>query len=322
LTDLEPQRSSVESPRWQPAPFVLTYRVGEIALFRRRFRAVVLGEHFFDLGDDPDVPPPPLERLGRDVDAIVTRSHPVRDALPPVSVRDGVLRYVFGRYLRYHTDFGGSFEQYLAKFSAKTRGTLRRKVRHFTGLGDGCAMRAYTRPDDVDAFVRDARKVSALTYQEKLLDAGLPDDPAFVERLKVLAQADAMRAYVLFLHGEPIAYLCLPAPDGVLLYSYLGYDPAHADLSPGTVLQYLALEALFSEKRFRALDFTEGQGEHKKFFGTHATACADICYLRATPAARFWVGLHRGLDRASVAAASLLDRLGLKSRIKRFLRRL
>jgi len=313
---------SVETPRWEPVPFVLSYRLGEITLFRKRFRGLALFEHFFDLTDDPDLPRPPFDRLGIDVDAIVTRSHPLREPLPAFTARDGVLRYVFASYTRYHADLAGSFDEYLAKFSAKSRSTLRRKARHFGELGGDCGMRAYKRPDEMEEFVRRAREVSALTYQEKLLDAGLPSEPEFLERLKTMAAADSVRAYVLFLHGKAIAYLCCPAVDGILLYSYLGYDPQHADLSPGTVLQYRAFESLFEEKRFRALDFTEGQGEHKKFFGTNATACADICYFPASLSARFWIGLHRAFDRASVAVAALLDRFGLKSRLKRFLRRL
>ena len=127
---------------------------------------------------------------------------------------------------------------------------------------------------------------------------------------------------MLFLHGKAIAYLCCPVVNGVLLYSYLGYDPKHADLSPGTVLQYMVFESLFEEKRFRAFDFTEGQGEHKRFFGTRETACADICYFPRRFPRDSGLDCTRAFDRGSVAAAALLDRIGLKSRLKRFLRRL
>ncbi len=312
---------SIEAPRWEPVTFTLSYRVGEMTLFQKRFRGLALLEHFFDLSDDPGEPRPPFERLGRDIDAIVTRSHPIRDAIPAVSVQDGVLRYVFARYARFHTDLGSDLDSDLAKFSAKSRSTLRRKVRRFLELGPGCEMRVYKRPGDMAEFYRLAREVSVLTYQEKMLDAGLPVEPEYIDELNELAAADSVRAYVLFLHGKPIAYLCCPVVNGVLLYSYLGYDPRHADLSPGTVLQYLVFESLFDEKRFRAFDFTEGQGEHKKFFGTQATPCADICYFPASLPAQFWVRLHRAFDRGSIAAAALLDRMGVKSRLKRFLRR-
>jgi CelD/BcsL family acetyltransferase involved in cellulose biosynthesis len=313
---------SVDPPRWQPSPFVLTYRLGEIAIFRKQFRALTLCTHFFDLTDDPGEPPQPYDRFQTGIEAIVTRSHPVPGPLPVLTTEHGVLRYVFALYTRYHTDLAGDFDGYLAKFSAKSRGTLRRKVRRFVELGAGCEMRAYKRPDEMESFHGQAREVSALTYQERLLDAGIPSEREFLEELVRFAQSDSVRAYVLLLHGTAIAYLCCLSHNGVLLYSYLGYDPKHADLSPGTVLQYLAFQSLFAEQRFRALDFTEGQGAHKKFFATHQTLCADICYFPDSVSARFWIELHRVFDRTSVAAAAALDKVGLKARLKRLLRRL
>ncbi len=44
---------SADAPRWEPVPFVLSYRIGEFTLFRRQFRGLALLEHFFDLSDDP-----------------------------------------------------------------------------------------------------------------------------------------------------------------------------------------------------------------------------------------------------------------------------
>lgn len=313
---------SVDAPRWEPVPFSLAYRIGEIAVFRKQYSALALRTHFFDLSDDPDEPPPPFDAFKTGVQAIVTRSHPVRQDLPVVRRQDGVLRYVVNRYKRYHTNLGGTFEQYLAKFGTKSRGTLRRKAKRFLELGPGCEMREYKRADEMAEFHRQAREVSARTYQERLLDAGIPEDASFLGGLIELAGADAVRGYVLYLQGKAIAYLCCFSTNGILLYTYLGYDPKHAELSPGTVLQYLAFQSLFEEQRFRAFDFTEGQGEHKKFFATHDTECADICYFPDSISTRFWIGLHRVFDRASIGVAAALDRLGLKSRLKRLLRRL
>jgi len=44
--------------------FELTYRLGEIALFTRTFRALNLRGHFFELPADPMQPAPPLSALG------------------------------------------------------------------------------------------------------------------------------------------------------------------------------------------------------------------------------------------------------------------
>ena len=307
---------------WAPGIYEMTFRLGELGLFCKRFPALLLRTHFLDLPSDLAQSRPPLERLGGPYAVILVRSHPVQCELPTLErVEGGVLRYVIARYQRCHIDLSGDFEGYLARFSGKTRATLRRKVRRFVEHPDVGRVREFSRPEQMEEFHRLARRVSRLTYQESLLDAGLPEDVGFVSRLVDLASRDEIRGYLLLLGDTPVAYLCCPVTDGVLLYAYLGYDPTRADLSPGTVLQYLALESLFAERRFRAFDFTEGQGEHKRFFATHETACADISFFADTPSARLWIGLHRALDWMSTRVGDIAGRLGVKAQLKRFLRR-
>ncbi len=306
---------------WREARFELVYRAGSVRIFARRFKVLQLQGHYLDMPADPDQLRPPLSRLGEKVEALVARSQPIREPLPRLALVDGALRFVVAQYSRHHADLTGSFDGYLSKFAAKTRNTLKRKVRKFLDRGSGSYMREYRRPEELADFYRRARSVSALTYQERLLDAGLPDEPAYLDELVRLARADAVRAYLLFQNDEAIAYLCCPIVNGVLLYDYLGYDPKHADLSPGTVLQYLAFQSLFAEGKFRAFDFTEGDGAHKRLFGTHETLCADICFFPATTGVRFWLGLHMGLERLSEKAVAILERLGLKAGLKKLVRR-
>ncbi|MGH6689976.1 MAG: GNAT family N-acetyltransferase [Gammaproteobacteria bacterium] len=307
--------------QWVEEPFVLSYRLGEMTLFTRGFRALRLVAHYLDLPPDPGFPPPPVDRLGA-VDVLLTRSHPIAERLPVVSPVGGAVRYVLNQYARHYTPLTGGFDRYLAGLSGKTRNTLRRKVKRIMESGTGSEMRSYRTTGEIEEFLRLARGVSALTYQERLLDAGLPATAEFAARLKTLAERDAVRAYLLFHEGKPIAYLCCPEEDGILLYLYVGYDPGYAELSPGTVLQYLAFQALFGEQRFRAFDFTEGEGPHKKLFGTDERLCADIVYFAPTWSNRFWFGLHRSIDRASEYAGRVLERVGLKAIVRRLIRRL
>jgi CelD/BcsL family acetyltransferase involved in cellulose biosynthesis len=252
---------------------------------------------------------------------IVTRSHPVSEPLATLSCTKGAVRYVPSQYMRRYTDLTGTFQDYLAKFSGKSRNTLRRKVKIFLAQGAGSEMRVYKRPEEMPEFYRLARAVSLRTYQERLLDAGLPTDDGFQSALIAEAQRDAVRGYLLFLRNEPIAYLYCPSEKGVLVYSHLGYDQEHAGLSPGTVLQFLAFEALFQERAFRAFDFTEGEGSHKKLFSTHEIRCADICYFTPGPASLFWIVTHAGVDRSSAFLGRVLEAMRLKAFVKRLLRR-
>lgn len=312
---------SREAPRWEETTYELVYRMGELTLFARTFSALSLRDHFLTLSPDPEIPPPPLARFSDGIQVIVTRSHPVDETLATLSRTKAAVRYVPSQYLRRYTELSGTFQDYLAKFSAKTRNTLRRKVKTFLSHGSGTEMRAYRRPDEMLEFYRLAKIVSSRTYQERLLDAGLPADDEFQESLVADARRDAVRGYLLLLRNEPIAYLYCPVVDRVLIYSHLGYDPKHAGLSPGTVLQFLALEALFEEQAFRAFDFTEGEAPHKKLFGTHEVRCADICYFAPGLGSQFWIGTHRGVNTAGALVGRALAAIGLKSLVKRLLRR-
>jgi CelD/BcsL family acetyltransferase involved in cellulose biosynthesis len=220
-------------------------------------------------------------------------------------------------------DLSIGYNAYMAKFSAKTRSTLKRKMRKFADLSGGeIGVLEFRTKDELTRFFPLARSVSAKTYQERLLGAGLPDTPAFAEYAASLAENGALRAYVLDLQGRPAAYLFLPIEHGRVVYAYLGYDPAVAQHSPGTVLQLAVMERLFAEPGLRLFDFTEGAGEHKELFSTHALPCVDVLLLKRGSRGVRVVRAHAAYSALEQRTVALADRLGLKARIKRLVRRL
>ena len=213
------------------------------------------------------------------------------------------------------------FAAYQGKFSSKTRSGINRKVRKFEQNAGGLDFRRYASAESMEEFYGHARAVSGRSYQERLLDCGLPSDPAFIQELKAAASRDVVRAFLLFAHGEPVSYLYCPSADGVLLYSHLGYVQEFASLSVGTVLHWLALESLFAERKFTAFDFTEGESEHKRQFGTHQVPCTHELLLRPTLHNRLVVTSHRVVDRLSSGLGDVLERYQLKARVRRWIRR-
>ena len=300
----------------------LKFLLGELPLFSVAFELCVLSTHFTRLGRSPEETLGALVPTVPPADGILLRSHPVAERLPRVSRAEEFVRYVPSQYERRYIDLGGTFEDYLKQFSSKSRSTLRRKVRKYGQLcGGEPDWRTYRTPSEMEEFYRLARDVSRKTYQERLLDAGLPESDEFRKEMLEAAERDSTRGYLLFHESRPVAYLHCPIHDGVVFYGHLGYDPEYAKWSPGTVLQHLALEQLFGEPGQRMFDFTEGEGQHKSFFATHSALCADIYYLRRSLRNRCLVRLHAGLDTFSRALVRLLDRLGVKERIKRLIRR-
>lgn len=224
-------------------------------------------------------------------------------------------------YPRHYIDMSAGYDGYLAQFSSKTRATLSRKTRKMEEASGGTLdIRTFHGPEDLPAFFADALPLARETYQARLLNASLPDDVLFRAKARELARSDNLRAYILYLSGRAIAYLYLPVDGDVLVYAYLGYDQAQAHLSPGTVLQMQALEALFSERRFRFFDFTEGDGPHKSLFGTHKTECATVFSLRSELRNHILFMQYRMFNTAVGQASALAQRIGIKTALRKLLR--
>lgn len=224
-------------------------------------------------------------------------------------------------YRRHYIDMSGSYEDYLGRFSGKTRSTLRRKQRKLAKeLGDAYAISEHRTPSEIEAFLDAALPLSAKTYQARLLDAGLPETQAARIRMLQAAEADQMRCYLLHSAEGPIAYLSLPIVGETLVYAHLGYDPDWAKHSPGTVLQMEALERLFAEQRFRYFDFTEGEGAHKAMFGTDSVECCSFVLLEPTMANRALLSARSGFDDLIALSKSLAEKSGALGKVRSALR--
>jgi CelD/BcsL family acetyltransferase involved in cellulose biosynthesis len=243
----------------------------------------------------------------------------------PIERRDELLAHypglIFGmvrRYRRHYIAMEGTFDSYFGHFSRKTRSTLRRKRRRFAEVNGGkIDVREYRGVSGLEEFLRLALPLSARTYQGRLLKKGLPGDPASRQAMLALAAEDRVRAFLLFHHGRPAAYLYLPVDGRTLVYAHLGYEPRVASLSPGTVLQLEALERLFVEGKFAYFDFTEGEGQQKALFATDSISCESLVLLRPSLSNRARLAAHDGfyamVRQAKAVARGLSGNPGLRS---------
>ena len=306
-------------PQLRDLPF--KFKLGEFTLFVIRRPVLVENSTLRDVATghfDPNRPPDycPDHAVG-----ILRRSYRTDGPLPVLTRIAGWTRYVPHQFPRHYISFQGSFEQYLQNFSPKTRSTLRRKVRRMLDAFDGAVeCRIYREPSEMKEFYEAARAISSKTYQEKLLDAGLPSTDDFRHDMESLAKEGLVCGFLLWAAGQPVSYIYCPAQNGTLVYTNLGYDPRFRQYSPGTVLQWLVLEKLFSEGRYEIFDFSEGAGEHKRLFATGCYHCADIYWMKATLANAAVVRGQAFVNRVSWLVVKGLDKLGLKARVKRFFR--
>ena len=282
----------------------LPLRIGTRTLFTLRRRLVRRG---LSLEEALGGGLPALRALGDGEQGDLVNALPAARIDALAARHAGLKPFVRQRYRRSYARLGQEFETYLAGFSAKSRSTCRRKLRKFAEASSGTIdLRCYRSEAEIGEFYEAARRVSARSYQERLLEHGLPDGADALAEMRALARKGQARGWLLFLKGAPVSYLWAPAEGGTLLYAYLGYDPDFAELSPGIVLQLEAMRELMAERAFRLFDFTEGDGQHKRLFATDGLDCADLLLLRPNAANLLAAGALQAFDGAvSVAKRAL-----------------
>jgi hypothetical protein len=307
--------------RWQLRPVPFKFQLSDLTLFSLSVRMQVRAE---TLASDPAPAAsllPPLDELEKGSEGFVVRGLPLPDEVSVLTREGDFFCYVPSQYQHCYIDLAQSFDDYQKKFSSKTRSTINRKVKKYAEYSGGTIRwKSYRSAAEVREFFGLARAVSRISYQERLLDAGLPSSEEFIRGAEAMAAEDRVRAYLLFDGERPVSYLYCPVADGILTYAYLGYDPEYGDKSVGLVLQWMALQELFGEKRFRYFDFTEGQSDHKRLFSTHQRHCGNVFILRRSVRNAAIIYAHLATDRFSRWLGETLDRLGVKAKIKRVLR--
>ena len=246
-----------------------------------------------------------------------------QEQLPVGTCRLGPwLCYVPRREILYFIEVAGTFEEYLGRRSSKSRYNLKRSLKKLQERNPDGLLEIADTPQAIPAFLGKAAGISRQTYQSRLLNSGLADTPEARAAMEALAARGMGRGYLLRDGGRPIAFAWCSGEGDRLTYDVIGYLEETAPLSPGTVLLYLIVEDLFRLGRFRIFDFGVGEAPYKRMFATGSLEFVDACLFRPTVAHRLLVGLHWHLDRAVSRVGAVLDRAGLKARVKGLLRRL
>lgn len=287
------------------APVALPFQVGARTLASVKRRLVRLS---VPLEQALDGAPLTLPGLPPQADGYFIRALP--DAMRAGLDAGGLRAFVRQSYPRHYARLDLGFDAWFASLSGNARSTFKRKRRKLAEASGGTLdVRQYSRPGEVGEFFAHARAVSADTYQERLLDAGLPADA--LPEMRALAERGAMRGWLLFVDERPIAYLYAPAQGRTLLYAYLGYRAEFAQLSPGSVLQLEAMRMLLEEKAFAYFDFTEGDGQHKRQFATASLPSHDLLLVRDSLANRAALRSLGMFDSLVALTKRAVARLGL-----------
>jgi CelD/BcsL family acetyltransferase involved in cellulose biosynthesis len=314
--------SRVELESSTQAQVALKYLLGEIVLATWRPHCAVLTPVEFNRPDWPEAPEAMQGHWAPELDGLLCRKVDAERFPVGVGRYGSWLSYVRQKDVLYLVNASTPWEVYLKTFSTKARQNIQRAVRKYaTRQGEAPHFQVCQTPEDIAWFHREAVRISQQTYQSRLLKAGLPDSAAFAAHLQGLAREGRARGYLLKDAGRPVAFAWCSLHGERLAYEVVGYLPELANWSPGTVLLYKILEQGFATQAFKLVDFGPGEGQYKSVFATDKLSYVDVFLFRASLKHRALIGLHRLLATASDGLVELLDRLGWKAAIKKWLRR-
>lgn len=232
------------------------------------------------------------------------------------------------RVLRHGLDYerrlcmlGVDLDAYLASLPAGRRQDLRRSLRRFEREFAGRQeFSISTKPEEVESFLLSVEAVSAKTYQARLRGLGVSRDGHVGHKAIEAARLGLARCYLLRVDGKPVAWRIGFVHGDTFFSHHVGYDPAYEAWHPGVVM-HLRTVADLSAQGFRQLDMLYGDNAFKRKAANLSRTERNVyLFPRNVQGTASFLALAV-VNRVSGRAGELLDRYGVKERLRRWLRR-
>ena len=212
-----------------------------------------------------------------------------------------------------------SFDEYTASLRETARAHITRDCNKFER--EDPDFRIMQRPDEVEIFLRDAEKISRLTYQWKF-DRGVHNDEKTRQGLMRLAENGILRCYIVYLRGNPCAFGWGKLSYGRFSFRNTGYDPQYRQLSPGTALMIRMIRDLIENANCKVFDFRWGGEEYKSRLGNVSVSCASVRVAKIyRPYSLFIILLDQTLNLAKNLVGLIIEHGPLRKQLRSARRR-
>lgn len=269
-----------------------------------------------------------LQLLNRKFDGIYLQSISLDSSLWRYLQTSRLVRKSFSCYSKLGPSprllirLNGTFSDYLKRLSAKTRKNRLREIRILRERGKLQLIRV-TETSELDTFLKASYDISLKTRQFKRFGWGVASrDPVLVKNeLSRLARQGSLRSYLLTCNGVPCSYILGQICGTRFRPVTAGVDPAWRNYSAGTVLLFLVLEDLF---RAASCDYYDlgSLDSHKEYLATDSYLENDVWLFRRLPYVGLVNSAYRVCNLTTKLGGAALERLGLKERIVRLMRRI
>jgi hypothetical protein len=213
-----------------------------------------------------------------------------------------------------------SKDEFLNRMSSKHRYWIRRKERLLEKAYQGEVLFKWFRgKNELESLFRDAESVAKKTYQRGL-GVGFIDDQENRKRYSLSAEKDWLRAYILYLKGEPVAFWIGTLYARTFYLDSTGFDPTLAEHELGKLLFVKMIDNLCADGVSR-VDFGYGDAFYKRQFGEGHMPVTSI-YVFAKTAKGISINMVRTIvSFINNTIQHVAKSTGFESRIKKYWRK-
>jgi len=194
----------------------------------------------------------------------------------------------------FFIEMPSSYDEYCKRFSRKALYNMKRELRLLEKQAGGrLDLIKVTKPDQVAAFLAEARRIAKKAYQHRFVDLDVDQPGDRQGLLEAMARQGVLRAYLLKCGRQASAYVIGLQFNGVFYFHETAYDKAWARQSPGKTLLQLILKECFESETPRIFYFTGGDALYKKSFSNCVEDKITLLVLRRNLTNRLLVMVHR-----------------------------
>ena len=226
-------------------------------------------------------------------------------------------------FVHYFHYFEDSYDTFYRKKSKSSRSQIRYKTNRLRKkVGPGLRFEEYSSEVSVEAFLKAANSISVKTYQARLFGEVIENSDDNRKLLTLYGRYGYFRSFVLWADQLPISFILgFQTADGVYELAVMGYDPDWYEYNPGFNCNIMLLKCLYENNTPHLMDPGGGDNDLKRLLCNKTKKSVSPVLFPKTPygTALYYLGIAS--DLTNRWTVSILKRIGIKNKIKRWFRK-
>jgi CelD/BcsL family acetyltransferase involved in cellulose biosynthesis len=209
----------------------------------------------------------------------------------------------------YYIELGKTFDDYLKTLKSRSRSNINNKARRFRkNCGGTIDLERIQTKEGVDRFYEAACLIAERSWRYRTIGRESGHPTLVLESLSDLAQSKLLRAYLLTLNQDPIAYVVGYQYRGVFQSAETAYIEELSPIGPGAFLLYMLLQDLHQYDPPQFLNFGVGEGDYKRGYSNRSSSDSTIYLFRRTLVNRLHCMSHGAFRSGRLLAKRIFRR--------------